>query len=83
MIFSINSNKCIRVKSKVKDAGARSRWKLVHDQSYKGGGFWECTACGYKYSRGAYFEPEAHFRFCPNCGVPKIVEPFFNEVEPR
>lgn len=46
----------------------RGRWVWKIDKNYSGGGKTTCTACGYSFSDGEYFEVE-DFNFCPNCGA--------------
>lgn len=43
------------------------KWIYRSDDDYAGGGYYECSGCGQRYSIGAYFEPQA-FRYCPRCG---------------
>ena len=46
----------------------KGRWITVYEEGWSGGGFWKCSACGYCYSFGEYFEGD-EFNFCPNCGA--------------
>ena len=50
--------------------GATSTWIEVEDNDFLGGGYVQCSDCGYTYSYGGYFEPD-RFKFCPNCGIKK------------
>lgn len=52
---------------------ALGRWIARTDKEYAGGGYFECSVCGQRYSWGAYFEPDA-FRHCPRCGHQMEVE---------
>lgn len=44
------------------------RWENIEDDSWMGGGYTKCSACGYGYSWGAHHEPD-EWDFCPHCGA--------------
>ena len=44
------------------------RWKAEERDSWSGGGAYICSACGYGYSWGGFFEAN-DFNYCPNCGA--------------
>lgn len=46
----------------------RGRWEIHEDDSWSGGGFTKCLACGYGFAWGAFFEAE-EWGFCPICGA--------------
>ena len=42
-------------------------FELYEDKDFSGGGYILCTACGWKFSFGAYHILE-HDKYCPHCG---------------
>lgn len=44
------------------------QWELHEDDCWSGGGFTKCSACGYGFAWGAFFEAE-EWEFCPICGA--------------
>ena len=44
------------------------RWISEERDSWSGGGAYICSACGYGYSWGGFFEAN-DFNYCPNCGA--------------
>ena len=47
------------------------KWLVIEndeDELWKGGGHYECTACGYGFSFGGFFEMNT-LPYCPNCGA--------------
>ena len=56
----------------------KQNWIEVKDGSYSGGGYTECSACGQRYSWGAYHEVN-NFRYCPNCSSPMHINNLTNQ----
>ena len=54
-------------------------WTHVLDPDYCGGGYTECSACGWRLSDGAYHEVY-EFQYCPHCGARMAVEEDLVEV---
>ena len=44
------------------------QWKNNVGDGYMGGGSYECTACGWKFSWEGYFELD-EYDYCPHCGA--------------
>ena len=44
------------------------QWEQYKDDCWSGGGFTKCSACGYGFAWGAFFETE-EWEFCPICGA--------------
>ena len=47
------------------------KWLVIEndeDELWEGGGHYECTACGYGFSFGGFFEMNT-LPFCPHCGA--------------
>lgn len=44
------------------------QWELHEDDCWSGGGFTKCSACGYGFAWGTFFEVE-EWEFCPYCGA--------------
>lgn len=47
------------------------KWLVIEndeDELWQGGGHYECTACGYGFSFGGFFEMNT-LPYCPHCGA--------------
>ena len=44
------------------------KWLVVDDDLWRGGGRYECSACGYGFSFGGFFEMNT-LPYCPHCGA--------------
>ena len=51
----------------------RDKWIVEDDPTWCGGAVCKCSACGYGFAMGAYFEPDL-WRFCPMCGAKMEVD---------
>ncbi len=49
------------------------KWLVIEDELWKGGGRYECSACGYGFSFDGYFELDEQ-PYCPHCGARMEVE---------
>ena len=49
------------------------KWLVIEDELWKGGGRYECSACGYGFSFDGYFELD-ELPYCPHCGAKMEVE---------
>ena len=59
----------LRVKGMIEAEPVRhGRWIAEERDSWSGGGAYICSACGYGYSWGGFFEAN-DFNYCPNCGA--------------
>lgn len=59
---------------------SKGEWIEKTDKDYCGGGYWECSECGMRYSFGAYHEVD-EFNFCPKCGHPMITSNYRREEQ--